>query len=59
MDAHEGWMLGVLDVAGLGLVGYCKQEPSRKGRLSDSVTFRLFNTWTLALFNSVIFLLAN
>ena len=52
-------MLGVLDVAGLGLVGYCKQVPSRKGRLSDSVTFRLFNTWTLALFNSVIFLLAN
>ena len=23
VDAHEGWMLGVLDVAGLGLVGYC------------------------------------
>src|SRR5215813_11448821 len=27
VDADEGWMLGVLDVAGLGLVGYCKQVP--------------------------------
>ena len=25
VDAKEGWMLGVLDVAGLGLVGYRKQ----------------------------------
>ncbi len=27
VDAQEGWMLGVLDVAGLGLVGYRKQVP--------------------------------
>jgi hypothetical protein len=27
VDAQEGWMLGVLEVAGLGLVGYRKQVP--------------------------------
>ena len=27
VDAEEGWMLGILDVAGLGLVGYRKQVP--------------------------------
>lgn len=28
VDAQEGWMLGVLDVAGMGLVGYRKQVPT-------------------------------
>lgn len=32
VDAHEGWMLSVLDVAGLGLVGYRKQVPVYAGK---------------------------
>lgn len=27
VDAEEGWMLGILDVSGVGLVGYRKQVP--------------------------------
>jgi hypothetical protein len=33
VDASEGWMLGVLEVAGLGLVGYRKQVPVHRGEV--------------------------
>jgi hypothetical protein len=33
VDAQEGWMLGILDVAGLGLVGYRKQVPVYRDKL--------------------------
>ncbi len=32
VDAEEGWMLGVLEVPGLGLVGYRKEVPAFKGQ---------------------------
>jgi hypothetical protein len=32
VDAQEGWMLGVLEVAGLGLVGYRKRVPVYKDK---------------------------
>ncbi len=27
VDAHEGWMLGIFEVDGLGLVGYRREVP--------------------------------
>ena len=45
VDADEGWMLGVLDVAGLGLVGYCKQVPVFPGEpYAHGVVASVFNS---------------
>ena len=45
VDAHEGWMLGVLDIAGLGLVGYRKQVPVFPGEpYAHGVVASVFNS---------------
>src|SRR5262245_39929273 len=38
VDADEGWMLGVLDVAGLGLVGYASRCPSFRANRMRTVS---------------------
>jgi hypothetical protein len=43
VDAKEGWMLGILNVAGMGLVGYRKQVPAYR----DGESFEIEERQTL------------